>query len=119
MLFRNLPVYKKSSEFRLFALQTIEAKNNIKRNTLDQLDRASLSIILNIAEGSGKITKPDRRKFFATARGSLFECIAIIDVLTMERILTVEEAEHALNLANEVSKLLYTMIKNLSNIDSH
>jgi four helix bundle protein len=78
-----------------------------------------LSIILNIAEGSGKTTKPDRRKFFVTARGSLFECIAIIDVLTMERILTASEAEHALKIADEVSKLLYTMIKNLSNIDSN
>jgi four helix bundle protein len=47
----------------------------------DQLDRASTSIPLNLAEGNGKFTGPDRCRFFDNARGSALECAAALDVL--------------------------------------
>jgi four helix bundle protein len=47
----------------------------------DQLDRASTSIALNLAEGNGKFTGPDRCRFFDIARGSALECAAALDVL--------------------------------------
>ena len=40
----------------------------------DQLDRASLSVLLNTAEGNGKRQRPVRAKFFDDARGSATEC---------------------------------------------
>jgi four helix bundle protein len=46
-----------------------------------QLARASLSIVLNIAEACGRVAIRDRSRFFAIARGSAFECAAVIDVL--------------------------------------
>ena len=46
-----------------------------------QLDRAATSIPLNIAEGNGKYTVPDRCRFFDIARGSALECAACLDVL--------------------------------------
>jgi four helix bundle protein len=48
---------------------------------VDQLDRASTSIPLNIAEGNGKFTGADRCRFFDIARGSALECAASLDVL--------------------------------------
>jgi four helix bundle protein len=47
----------------------------------NQLDRASTSIPLNIAEGNGKYTAADRCRFFDIARGSALECAACLDVL--------------------------------------
>jgi four helix bundle protein len=47
----------------------------------DQLDRASTSIALNLAEGNGKFTSSDRCRFFDIARGSALECAAALDVL--------------------------------------
>ena len=44
----------------------------------DQLRRASTSIPLNLAEGTGKFDK-DARRFYAIARGSALECADIID----------------------------------------
>ena len=46
-----------------------------------QLDRASTSIPLNIAEGNGKYTSADRCRYFDIARGSALECAACLDVL--------------------------------------
>src|SRR5688572_30841529 len=57
----------------------------------DQLDRASTSIPLNLAEGNGKFTGPDRCRFFDNARGSALECAAGLDVLVAKGKCTAEE----------------------------
>ena len=47
----------------------------------DQLLRAALSIVLNLAEGSAKPTPKERRRFYAIALGSLREVQALLDLL--------------------------------------
>lgn len=47
----------------------------------DQLDRASTSIPLNIAEGNGKLSPKDRCRYLQTAVGSALECAACLDVI--------------------------------------
>ena len=49
----------------------------------DQLDRASLSIALNIAEGAGRAGR-DQARHYAIARGRAFECLAVLDLLELE-----------------------------------
>ena len=57
----------------------------LRRSELsDQLDRASLSIALNIAEGAGRSTPRDQARHYAIARGSAFECLAVLDLLELE-----------------------------------
>jgi four helix bundle protein len=51
----------------------------------DQLDRASTSVPLNIAEGNGKSYPRDRCRYLETARGSALECAACLDVLVARR----------------------------------
>ena len=51
------------------------------RKPKDQLTRASQAIPLNIAEGNGKATDGDRRRYFEIVRGSALECAAAQDVL--------------------------------------
>ena len=46
----------------------------------DQLLRASSSIALNLAEGSGRFGIKDQKRFFHIAFGSLRECQAILDL---------------------------------------
>src|SRR5438552_892810 len=67
-------------------LSAISAKAAAK----DQLDRASTSLPLNIAEGNGKFSDKDRSRFFEMARGSALECAACLDVLLVRK-LTKEE----------------------------
>ncbi len=111
--FRNLEVYKKAKEFHyacLAVLDTAKPANFVK----DQLGRASMSIVLNIAEGSGKFSNADRRNFYVIARASVFECVAVIDILNDQKKITLQEFESLLNNADELSRMLYRMIQNLS-----
>ena len=50
-----------------------------RRELIEQLDRASLSLLLNTAEGNGKRQGRQRAKFFDDARGSALECAACLD----------------------------------------
>ena len=52
----------------------------------DQLERASLSVVLNIAEGAGRRSSPDKRRFYEIARGSTTETAAIVDVLAVRKL---------------------------------
>lgn len=62
------------------------------RHARDQWLRASQSIPLNIAEGNGKSTEADRRRYFEIARGSALECAAIQDVLVVGEALNAERS---------------------------
>src|SRR5215510_9022452 len=55
------------------------------REVCDQLDRASLSALLNTAEGNGKRQRQIRAKFFDDARGSATECAACLDALVAKK----------------------------------
>ena len=61
------------------------------REVCDQLDRASLSALLNTAEGNGKRQRPVRAKFFDDARGSATECAACLDALVAKIFLRLKE----------------------------
>lgn len=59
----------------------------------DQFRRAALSIVLNIAEGTGKYHAIDKRRFYHIARGSAAECSALIDVMRVTKLVTDEWAD--------------------------
>jgi four helix bundle protein len=69
---------------------------------------------LNIAEGSGKFSKAGRKNYFTTARASVFECVAVLDILKDEGKLSDSDFEGLLKDADELSRILYSMVKNLS-----
>ena len=55
----------------------------------DQLRRASISIPLNIAEGSGEFSRKERARFYRMARRSATECRSIVGIC--QRLALVEE----------------------------
>jgi four helix bundle protein len=79
----------------------------------DQLRRASASVALNIAEGSGK-TGADRRRFFLIARGSACESAAALDVLTAFGAVTAAQQHKGLDLCDR----LYAMLTRLAGVGS-
>ena len=79
--FEKLDVYQKAKAFNAAVTKTVLKIDALDSVTKNQLRRASLSIVLNIAEGTSRFGKPDTRNFCVIARGSVFECVAIFDIL--------------------------------------
>ena len=110
--FEKLDVYKKAKIFNS-GIRDFIKNTRLDSTTRDQLRRAAFSIVLNLAEGSGRFTNPDRRNFYIIARSSSFECVAILDVLKDESIIAEDAFRRFYNQAEELSKILFAMIKNL------
>lgn len=111
--FQKLTVYDKAKIMNLKVTELLKVVK-IDRVTNDQFRRAAFSIMLNIAEGSGRFTKPDKRNFYVIARGSTFECVAILDYL--RDIESIQQAEYDSFYSDleELSKMLFGLIKGLS-----
>ena len=86
----KLRAYQEALRFAAWVGPIIE-KLPAKLAAKDQLDRASTSIVLNIAEGNGKRSHPDRCRYLDMARGSALESAACLDVLVARRMLAAEE----------------------------
>jgi four helix bundle protein len=80
-MFENLEVYQR-------AVDLAERVTGITKgfpaqghyNLVDQLRRAAVSISLNIAEGNGRWHVNDRKNFWWIARGSVFECVPLLEL---------------------------------------
>ncbi|NDC40131.1 MAG: four helix bundle protein [Chitinophagia bacterium] len=111
--YENLEVYRKAYAANQIIYRLLKGNKTIPGYAKDQLGRASLSIMLNIAEGSAKFSNKDRRNFYVTARGSTFECAALITFLADEGELTTELLEVLKKEYDSLSRMLFAMIKNL------
>jgi len=80
----------------------------------DQLDRASTSISLNIAEGNGKFASKDRCRFFDIAHGSALECAAGLDVLVAKGKLKPDQIRPGKERLQKIVRMLIGLIKRFS-----
>ena len=108
----KLNVYQASIKFVTWATELI-SKVESKAAVKDQLDRASTSIPLNIAEGNGKFAIRDRCRFLDFARGSTLECAACLDVLVAKGLLKEEAVQTGKQLLLEIACMLIGLINSL------
>jgi four helix bundle protein len=79
----KLHCYQVALELHTHCSTLVAQLNRIVR---DQLERASLSVVLNIAEAGGRRSRRDKARYYAYARGSATEVAALLDVLIMRRL---------------------------------
>lgn len=93
--FQKWTVYQKALEFVGLAY---EICNHLPKDSAtglrDQLKRAAQSIPLNIAEGSSRYSTKDKTNFLRVARGSVYECVAILDLLPHLKISHLDLTSH-------------------------
>ncbi len=111
--YQKLEVYKKAFFLNQSIYRLLKDNPKIPSYAKNQLGRASLSIVLNIAEGSAKFTQKDRRNFFVIARGSVFESAAMVDILHAANEISTELKSQLEERLEEISRMLYAMIRNL------
>ena len=79
LAFERLDVYQRAIEFLVVVARIISELPGGNGSLTVQLRRAAVSVPVNVAEGVGRSSVPDRRRHYAIARGSALECAAILD----------------------------------------
>ena len=109
----RLTVYATSLSFLVLAVDIVEHLPRGRSHLADQLTRASTSIVLNIAEGAGKFSRPDKRRYYLTALGSVTECAAILDVCVRLKLITEKRHDEGKRMLEEVGKMLTALAKSM------
>jgi len=114
-MFENLEVYQKSVDLAEKVINLSEEFPKGYYFLSDQLNRASLSIATNIAEGNGRFTKGDRRNFFIIARGSVQECVPLLEIAKRKQFISNDKLADLLNQLETISKMISGLINGLDN----
>ena len=110
--FENLDVYKKAKKLNKEILKFLR-QNKIDPYLKDQLRRASISIVINIAEGSGRFSKAGKRNFYIISRGSVYECVSLFEIILEENKIIQSKFCYFYQKYEIVSKMLMGLINNL------
>jgi four helix bundle protein len=110
-MFEKLEVYQRAVDFaeRIFIL-TGELPRGQSAVT-DQFKRAALSISLNIAEGNGRWHAKERAHFFLISRGSVFECVPLLELCQRQKWVVEENGKKLKEELEILAKMLSALIK--------
>ena len=108
--FENLNVYQKAKALNKEILNFLKENRQIDSFIRDQMKRASISIVINIAEGSGKFSKADKRNFYTISRGSVYECASLLELISDEKQITQEKFTDFYEKFETISKMLLGLI---------
>jgi four helix bundle protein len=110
--FQYLKVWNQSfSLTKEIILLSEKFPNRFKYSITEQLVRASLSVTNNIAEGSGRYSNKEERYFYSVARGSILEVVNMLLLVVELQLIERAEVKQLLERSEEVSKMLFALIK--------
>jgi four helix bundle protein len=113
--FLKWSVYKESQDLFTLIIRVIDKIPREYRFELgNQIIRSSFSVVLNIAEGSGKNSDRELNRFFEIALGSLYETLAGIDTLRHNGFITYNEFDGIFDRIDNISKQIGGFKKKLS-----
>jgi four helix bundle protein len=112
--FKKLKAWQHARALALFSKPLIERLPSTERSNLaDQWRRAASSVVLNIAEGASRRGAKDFRKFLDTARASLDEIEAIIDLAVGLGYLRQDEVAKVSAVRDECARTVFGLIRKL------
>lgn len=106
----RLDVYRCAIEFLAMVGEMVDSMPSGTAVLRDQIERASLSIVANIAEGQGVRTAKERDRHLGIARGSAMECGALLDACRLRGICSAEQLKNGKQLLFRVVSMLTRMI---------
>lgn len=108
----RLDVYKAAVAFLALIDEIIEHLPKGRGHLGDQIERASTSINLNIAEGAGEFSAAEKARIYRIARRSATECAAILDVCRARKLVDVARLDAGRDLLLRIVAMLTRMILN-------
>ena len=114
--FEDLEVWKKAIEFADQVIDLIEYLDTDRKHfrLIEQLEAASTSVAMNIAEGKGRYSKKEFRQFLYIARGSLCETITLLAIFRRLTCITSEQYSNLEDQAKVIVKMIVGLAKSLN-----
>ena len=109
--FEKLDVYQIVKEQNLKVLSILKSNTSIDPYVMDQWKRASLSILFNLAEGTGRMSEQDKQHFLTIARGSVYESVAILGLVKDLKLISEKEYVDLYQGYESCSKMLLAMYR--------
>ena len=110
--FKELEIYKRSKELLKQVYQiTDKFPEREKYNVISQLRRSMLSIPLNIAEGYGRQSRDDFKRFLKISLGSSNEVEALLDISKDLKYITENAYKEVSKENDEIGKMIYRTIE--------
>lgn len=109
--FEKLEVYQLGKELNRAVLKFLFSGNGIDPYIKDQWKRSSMGTILNLAEGTGRVSDADKKHFFTMARGSVFECVTLLQLVYDLGQIEEEQYTDFYNRYEKLSKMLLGMYR--------
>ena len=109
----RLDVYQVALDFLVLADEVVQHLPRGRSHLADQLTRAATSIVLNLAEGTGKFSRPDKRRYYLTSSGSATESAAILDVCLRLNLIDPGLHERGKGLLERVVSMLVKLARSL------
>jgi four helix bundle protein len=109
--FEKLDIYQVLRELNYKVFTFINEDKKIDPYIKDQWKRASQSAVLNLVEGTGRMTNSDKKHFLTISRGSIFEAVAILQQVFDMNMIPAEKYEELYQKYEQASKMLLGMFR--------
>ena len=113
--FQDLKVWHKAVQFAKEVIRAIDEFDAPRRHyrLIEQLESASTSVAMNIAEGKGRQTTKEFIQFLYIARGSVFEVITLLIILQEVGWIDIDKVNELQGLGQEITKMINSLIKSM------
>ena len=113
--FEELKVYQRAIAFSTNVIDAVEHMATPRKHLrlVEQLEAAATSVALTIAEGKGRYSKKEFKHFLYISRGSLYETIAMLQILSKKQWIAPDEYKKLYAEAEEITKMLSGLINSL------
>lgn len=119
--YKDLLVWQKSLEFASAIIDLSENLNTPRNHyrLIEQIEAASTSVAMNIAEGKGRHSTKEFSHFLMVARGSLYETMTLLEIFKLRNWITSESFSALEGQANEIGKMINALNKSLYSSTDH
>ena len=113
--FEKLQVYQRALDFAVVVIEVIDEMDTPRKHyrLIEQLEASCTSVALNISEGKGRFSKEEFKQFLYVSRGSLYETVAMLQILKKKNWLKQNSYETLYSEAEEINRMLSGLIKSI------
>jgi four helix bundle protein len=114
--YKDLLVWQKSLEFANRVIDISEKLQTSRSHfrLIEQIEAASTSVPMNIAEGKGRISPKEYKYFLIIARGSLYETMTLVEIFKLRKWITEEDYNSLITDAIQITKMINSLNKKIT-----